>query len=211
MTSTLIVPVTFPDGCNMTLTGLEIPEGLKYDEWQGVGELLGQARRRKELELQAILWAIGDWLTYGEARYGEKYGQAVQEFGRTAQTLMNLAWVAGKVEPDRRRMGLSHAHHSAVAALPPPDADALLDMAEMENATSTDLRNLVRAKQDRASGKVPEEENARRALERARTALADVNKRHRAQLVIDHLVSPLAAISNPDFLDAITKGCERRL
>ena len=209
MTSKLIVPVAFPEGCNMTLVGLEIPEGLRLDEWQGIGELLEQARRRKEMELQALLWAIGDWLAYGEFQFGEKYLQSIQEFGRAEQTLMNLNWVASKTKPDRRRPSLTIAHHAAVAALPPPEADELLDMAEMENVTSGELRKVVQNRKLREAGKDPDIEHAKIALDTAMEKLSHVPRQIRAQMIVERLIVPLADIDTkrPLFLEEIGYGC----
>lgn len=208
--SKMISPVTFPENW-LTLTGLKLPDDLPYQDWEGIGELLSQARRRKELELQALLWAIGDWLAFGEAHYGEKYAQAVIEFGRSSQTLMNLCWVASKFSADRRHVkNLSIAHHSAVAALPPPDADALLDMAEIDNASSADLRRIVQDRKVRDRGLDPDVERAKDALDTAMLALTSIMRRQRAPMIIEHLIKPLADVAGLEreqFLSAMLKGC----
>jgi hypothetical protein len=43
---------------------------------------------------------------------------------------MDAAWVAKAFETSRRREVLSFNHHEEVAALPPDEADALLDWCE---------------------------------------------------------------------------------
>ena len=191
MTSKMIRTVDFPPGCELTLTGLTLAPGLTFEQWTDVGELLTQERGRKELQLFAIQCALGDWINYGERSYGDRHAQAILESGRAYQTLANLAWVTSKIGPERRRPGLSFAHHSAVAGLPPPEADELLDMAEMENATSIDLRQMVQARRDKEDGKIPEEETARRILEKAVTALVDVTRSRQAALIVKHLIKPL--------------------
>ena len=50
--------------------------------------------------------------------------------GPTLQTCMDAASVCRAFETTRRREALSFKHHREVAALPPTDADALLDWAE---------------------------------------------------------------------------------
>jgi len=46
------------------------------------------------------------------------------------QTCMDAAWVAKAFGTSRRREVLSFNHHEEVAALPPDEADALLDWCE---------------------------------------------------------------------------------
>ena len=213
MTSKLITPLTIPENW-LTLTGLNLPANLPYQDWEGIGEMLSQARRRKELELQALLWAIGDWLAFGEAHYGEKYLQSVQEFGRAEQTLMNLNWVASKINSERRRPYLTIAHHSAVAGLDAADADALLDMAEMENATSADLRRIVSDRKVRDQGKDPDMERAKAALDAAMLALTNVARRQRASMIFKWLIEPLAAVASDEreqFLWALSAACTREV
>ena len=134
---------------------------------------------------------------------------AILESGRAYQTLANLAWVTSKIEPERRRPNLSFAHHSAVAGLPAPEADELLDVAETENATSTDLRQMVQARRDRNNGKVPEEEAARRILEKAVTALIDVTRSKWAALIVKHLIEPLTDGQQKLFLSEMEYESER--
>lgn len=210
MTSKMIQTVGFPIGCELMATGIVLPDGLTFQQWSDIGELLEQARRREELKLFAIQCALGDWVNYGEHAYGEKYAQAIMESGRAYQTLANLAWITSKIEPERRRPHLSIAHHSAVAALPPPDADALLDMAEMENASSNELRRLVQNRKIRDQGKDPDVERAKRALDAAMIALTNVPRRQRAAMIIKHLVEPLAGVAareREQFLSAMVAGC----
>ena len=44
------------------------------DEWQAVGSYPQGAAC-------SIQWCIGDWLNYGERRYGETYAQAIEATG----------------------------------------------------------------------------------------------------------------------------------
>ena len=39
-------------------------------------------------------WWVGDWIRYGNARYGERYKLATKLTGYDKQTLMNFAYVA---------------------------------------------------------------------------------------------------------------------
>ena len=93
-------------------TCLEIPDGLEYADWEELGAKLQRANR-------SLSWWVGDWVRFGERRYGEKYSQAVQETGKEYETVRAMAWVADRFEMLRRRSNLSFGHHREVAA--PPD------------------------------------------------------------------------------------------
>jgi hypothetical protein len=89
-------------------------------------------------------WAIGDlW------RFGQKWGEhkALTEDpgweGPEYQTCANLAWVAGKIEPSRRREDLPFRHHAEVAALPEAEGDELLQLCIDTRMTVADLRREI--------------------------------------------------------------------
>lgn len=117
--------------------GLNIPKSASFDHWLGIGRHLCASS-------QVINWYIGDWWAAGQHRYGAR-AQAAAEglFGRQFQTLANAASVCRAFETSRRREGVSWSHHAEVAALPPADADALLDAAEREAWSKQDLRRAV--------------------------------------------------------------------
>jgi hypothetical protein len=92
-------------------TGLELPENLSFDEWQGLGERLKGVER-------SLMWWIGDWLRYGERKYGEMYAQAIDATDKSYQTIADAKWVAGQFEISDRSENLSWTHHRVLAALP---------------------------------------------------------------------------------------------
>lgn len=55
-------------GMEFTKTSLTIDPDTTYDSWEGIGEQLNQIEG-------AIQWWIGDWLNFGERKYGEMYAQ----------------------------------------------------------------------------------------------------------------------------------------
>lgn len=114
-------------GCQMTPTGLVIPEGLTFEQWDQVGNGL-------QLVTDCLSFCIGDWLNYGERAYGEAYSQAEAMTGLSYQTLANAKWVAGSVEVSRRRESLPFSYHADVAALPPRQQEQLLRAAEPDEA-----------------------------------------------------------------------------
>ena len=128
-------------GAVWTATSLELPSDLPFAEYEAILFALGRAR-------DMTAWALGDAIRFGEAVYGERYAQAVEATGRAKQTLMNYAWVSGRVPPSRRRAGLSWSHHEAVTRLKPRERDEWLDRAEAEQMSVEELRRLVRAPKD---------------------------------------------------------------
>ena len=120
-------------GAEFTATSLLIPKGTAFDDWCSLGRSL-QAMQ------QGIHWWLGDWLRFGEAQFGEKYAQAVEDTGFAEQTLQNDVWVASAIPASRRREELTFSHHSEVAALPPAEQDEWLDKAERGHWTRERLR-----------------------------------------------------------------------
>jgi N6-adenosine-specific RNA methylase IME4 len=133
----------------ITIVGLELPETLSFEEWQGIGETLKGVER-------SLMWWIGDWLRYGERRYGETYAQAMDSTELAYQTLVNAKNVASKFESNRRRLNLSWGHHAEVAALDGPEADALLDEAQRDGLSRNELRRRVSQKKAAARIMAPE-------------------------------------------------------
>lgn len=126
------VPVA--DGVSIRPTGLVIERELQMDEWEAVGNRLGTLGK-------AIQFAIGDWLNYGEIRYGETYSQVAELSGYRVETLMNMKFVTSRVEISRRRERLSFSHHTEVAALAPSEQDYWLDCAVAEGWSAKRLRD----------------------------------------------------------------------
>lgn len=111
-------------------------ETVSFEQWVLNGRRLGAIGR-------GVGWWIGDWLRFGNARYGERYVQAAKITGYDKQTLMNMVYVASRVEPPRRREKLSWSHHAEVAASSPEQQDVWLDKAECSRLSVQDLRQLL--------------------------------------------------------------------
>lgn len=111
---------------------------VSFDDWLGFGNKLWTVHN-------AIQWAIGDWINYGEAHYGEKYAQALDTTEYSYGTLANYAYVARAFETSRRREKLSWSHHSAVRGIADKqEQDALLDIAESQQMGRDELRDIVK-------------------------------------------------------------------
>jgi hypothetical protein len=108
---------------SITPTGIQFSEELSFDEWDRLGQQLAPVGK-------SIGFIIGDWINYGENRYGEKYQEALDRTGLAAQTLRNYAWVARRVEMSVRTDNLDFTHHQVVAKLKPDEQQHWLDMAE---------------------------------------------------------------------------------
>jgi len=119
--------------CKLTETSLVIQSDINFDEWMGIGNFLKQVNK-------CVLWWLGDWLNFGENKYGEKYSQALDETDHSYGGLRNSAWVSGRIEMSRRRDNLSWSHHYEVAALPENKQDKYLQKAEENNWSRNRLR-----------------------------------------------------------------------
>lgn len=118
--------------CGLTPVG-----SPSFDDWRQVGQWLQFAGG-------AVHWWIGDWLNYGERKYGEKYAEAVEATGFDYDTLKGDRWVAQQIELVRRRHNLPFAYHREVAALTAAQQDRLLAKAEKEEWTRAELREAVK-------------------------------------------------------------------
>lgn len=139
---------TLPPGV-FTGLGFNLPEDLSVDDWRSIGEALSLAER-------GVQWAIGDWWSAGEHRYGEA-AQIAFEIGIDAETLRGHAWVAANVTPELRKPDLSWSHHRAIAALCVEDQVDLLDKAADEKWSVRRLTEAAReAVGDEKPRKAPE-------------------------------------------------------
>ena len=110
---------------------------LSCADWVEQGRKLGVIGRNAG-------WWIGDWLRYGNAAYGERYTRAARLTGYDVQTLMNMVYVASRVDSSRRRAELSWSHHAELAPLDPATQERWLAHAEAERLSVRCLREEVR-------------------------------------------------------------------
>lgn len=136
--------------------GLEIRGELSFAEWKRLAPKIGQA-------LRSCAFVVGDWLVYGEERFGdqlllpgidpgpnrtvsrEQYDAAHAATGIDEAILANYAYVARNVPRSMRRESLSWEHHRAVAKLEEPDQQRWLEQAENAELTSRRLRASITA------------------------------------------------------------------
>jgi hypothetical protein len=120
-------------------SGIEFHEDLTFDEWNSIGvELVPMAK--------AIGFVVGDWLNYGEKRYGEKYVKAIRLTGLAIETLKVYSHVARNVEKLLRNNFLDFHHHKVVAKLKDTEEKRRwLDIAERDKMSVTRLRKSINA------------------------------------------------------------------
>jgi hypothetical protein len=106
---------------------------LDLAEWTAAGRRLGAIGRCGQ-------WGLGDWIRYGNAKFGERYRRAARITGYDVQTLMNMVYVASRFTISRRRENLSWSHHETLASLDPEAQDQWLDRATAERLSISDLR-----------------------------------------------------------------------
>lgn len=122
----------------ITATAWLPADEIELREWAEQGRRLGVIGR-------SAGWWIGDWLRYGNAKFGERYVRASRITGYDVQTLMNMVYVASRFEPSRRRENLSWSHHAEVAAAQDSaEQDRWLDHAESERLSVRCLREEMR-------------------------------------------------------------------
>jgi hypothetical protein len=112
-------------------------EDMSFAEWLEYGRRLGVMGR-------SAGWWIGDWLSYGNHVFGERYVRASRITGYDAQTLMNMAYVASRFDESRRRGKLSWSHHAEIAAMEPEEQDHWLERAEADRLSVRCLREGIR-------------------------------------------------------------------
>jgi hypothetical protein len=132
------VPSSAADGATGVAPVAWLPEvGMDVRRWVAYGKRFARMS-------SASSWWIGDWMRYGNAQYGERYGAASKATGYDRQTLMNMAYVSSRFSIERRRASVPWSHHAELAALPAADQDAWLNLAEREHLTVRSLREEVR-------------------------------------------------------------------
>lgn len=120
-------------------TSLIVPDNYSFDDWQSLTAGLFEVEKRHK-------WWIGDCLRHGEARWGERYAQAI-DCGVNYNTALNYNYVANRFSDlSRRRDNLSWSHHAEAAALPAGEGDRVLTLAEECSWSVHELRAYIKGK-----------------------------------------------------------------
>lgn len=119
--------------CKFEDSALTMDENMSQDEWMDLGNLLARI-------YQADLIWIGDWLNFGERKWGEMYAQALPLTGLSLHTLRNTRSIMGRIPKERRLPGLTYSHYALAAPLDEPKRWEILEQAAKEKWTITEMR-----------------------------------------------------------------------
>lgn len=119
--------------------------GYSADAQLGIHEWIEDGAALATME-KGIRFAIGDWIVFGESRYGEAHAQAIDATALSYSSINSARWVASRIPETRRRSELSWSHHEAVASLVPAEQDALLAQAITQKLDREQTRESVRAR-----------------------------------------------------------------
>lgn len=120
------------------------PKGLKVDGSPTFEEWHYAVYATKATAVYG-LWFYGDLMAYGQQHYGEDYAQALDSSDYVDDALRLAEWVARKFPPERRHPELTFSHHKIVAALPPKQADRILETAAEKGLSVRDVTSMLRA------------------------------------------------------------------
>ena len=165
-----------------TPTGLVMAKDLTFEEWNAIGSSFGTA-------LQTAAWCIGDWMVYGERKWGkqlllegaefdaksnripsELFDNAIAATSLDRQTLSQYASVCRKIPMAERRVHLSFGHHRILAPLPTPQRlewMALLDSESKMKSVPTVKRLALSLRIATAAPRVVTEEEITQRGEQA--------------------------------------------
>jgi hypothetical protein len=111
---------------------------MPIERWTAIGA-------RIAAHSDAASWWLGDWLAFGQAKYGRRYKEGLTLTGLEYQTLRNYAAVARRFDLSRRRDDLSFQHHAEVCSLTDDEQDRWLELAATRGWSRNELRRRLRA------------------------------------------------------------------
>lgn len=124
--------------------GYVLPPAITFERWRQVGVNLQQMQR-------SVNWWAGDWLRFGEDRWGEEAYQAVADItGHGDESLKQAVWVSSRFPAGTRVPSLSWAHHRAVAGLEPETRARVLREAAAASLSTRELIARVKVEQEKA-------------------------------------------------------------
>lgn len=125
------------DGQKLGSTTLSVgwipAEDMDRQDWIQAGRKFGTISRCSQ-------WWIGDWLRFGNSKWGEKYTEAARITGYDPGSLRNMASVASQFSLSLRSDKLSYSHHVLLAPLEDDAKREWIDRAIHDRLSVTDLR-----------------------------------------------------------------------
>ena len=137
-----IIPAISLGAFKATPTGLQLPKSkVPIERWMEYGVGIMEVRG-------ALRWCIGDWLNYGEERYGDMYTQGYTLFKEYEESsVRHMRRVAEAFPLVRRRTGVSWSAHAEIANRPKEEQEQWLDELEM-GMTRAELRRSLNSSPD---------------------------------------------------------------
>jgi hypothetical protein len=134
----------FSPSYSLSPLGLNIEGEIGFDEWRNIASNIGTA-------LRSAAFCIGDWLVYGEDKWGkqlalagmdaprgqvtsEAYTEAMALTGLDLSTLRTYASVCRTIPLAERDPRLSFEHHKALAPIPAPKRPEWLALVSAQTA-----------------------------------------------------------------------------
>jgi hypothetical protein len=116
--------------------GLQIHPDVSYEEWAAYGRYLGRG-------YSAMQWAIGDWINFGEHKFGEMYAQALNDTDLAYGTLRNYASICARIPSVNRDPRLRFHQIKHVACLELDEQQRVIASAAHLNLTGDDILETV--------------------------------------------------------------------
>lgn len=126
---------------------LHIDKDATYDEWNQIGMVLVRIHNSEPF------W-IGDWINYGEKKFGETYSEAKAITHLEYGTLAHYKMVATKIPKEERVASVSFSHHRMLSNVEPKERRRLLEMAAKDALSVLELK-------ETAGQQKPKEANTR--------------------------------------------------
>lgn len=115
---------------------LRITSDVTYEEWSAYGKKLSK-------RYSTLQWLIGDWINWGEQKWGEKYAQALDDLSFSYGTLRNYASICARISPENRNPKLRFHQIKHVASLEPREQRKIVDFATSHEMTGDDILEAV--------------------------------------------------------------------
>lgn len=147
--------------------GITFKPLIPRDEWLSVVEKLLAMFEGAVLTKERVLMLLADALNFGEEPFGEEFAQAIDDtrsfLGLSPKTIANAQSIYRKIEPSRRRDGISLAHYGLLTKYEPQEQDRYMELIISSRLTVASLKDQI--KEDHP--KPPKEKKQRKKSEAA--------------------------------------------
>ena len=120
--------------------GAEFAEGMERKDWKALWREIKEFRG-------SLNWFVGDWVNFGERKWGSKYAMAIEITDWEYQHLRNCSYVCANVHLSSREDKLDWTHHAVVAPLEREEQRKWLKLALEKDWSVSELRIAVRKAQ----------------------------------------------------------------